>query len=127
MRITLSSIIVDDQQKALDFYTQVLGFVKKTDVPAGEFRWLTVVSPDGPPDVELVLEPNANPVARTYQQALHEAGIPLTAFAVDDVRGEFERLRGLGVAFQTEPTQAGPVGLAVFDDTCGNLIQIYQV
>jgi len=127
MRITLSSIIVDDQQKALDFYTQVLGFVKKTDVPAGEFRWLTVVSPDGPPDVELVLEPNANPVARTYQQALHEAGIPITAFAVDDVRGEFERLRGLGVAFQTEPAQAGPVTLAVFDDTCGNLIQIYQV
>jgi len=105
----------------------VLGFVKKNDLPAGEARWLTVVSPEGPDDIELLLEPNANPAAKTYQKALHEQGIPLTAFAVEDLRRECERMKTLGVAFHTEPTQMGPVTIAIFDDTCGNLIQIYQV
>jgi catechol 2,3-dioxygenase-like lactoylglutathione lyase family enzyme len=126
VRIALASVYVDDQDKALRFYTEVLGFVKKLDIPAGEFRWLTVVSPEGPDDVELVLEPNAHPAAKTFQKALVEAGIPLTSFAVDDTRREHERLAALGVAFTTPPTQAGPVVVAVFDDTCGNLIQIHQ-
>jgi catechol 2,3-dioxygenase-like lactoylglutathione lyase family enzyme len=127
VRIKLSSVIVDDQARALAFYTEVLGFVKKNDMPVGEDRWLTVVSPEGPDDIELVLEPNRNPAAKTFQQALYEQGIPLTAFAVDDVRGEYERMTQLGVVFRGEPTTMGPVTIAVFDDTCGNLIQIYQV
>ncbi len=126
MKIKLSSVMVDDQEKALKFYTEVLGFVKKHDVPVGEFKWLTVVSPEGHDDVELLLEPNANPASKVYQKALHEQGIPLTAFAVDDTQKEYERLKKLGVAFRTEPTQMGPTTIAVFDDTCGNLIQIYQ-
>ena len=126
MRIKLTSIMVDDQDKALRFYTGVLGFRKKHDIPVGEFRWITVVSPEGPDDRELVLEPNANPAARTYQQALFRQGIPLTAFEVDDVAAEHARLRERGVAFTREPTRAGPVFLAVFADGCGNLIQIYQ-
>ena len=93
MKIKLSSVFVEDQKKALGFYTEVLGFVKKTDIPMGEFSWLTVVSPEGPEDIELVLEPNVNPAARTYQEAIHEAGIPATAFAVDDIQKEYERLR----------------------------------
>ncbi|MEW6211446.1 MAG: VOC family protein [Acidobacteriota bacterium] len=127
MKIKLSSVIVDDQSLALKFYTEVLGFVKKTDIPIGEARWLTVASPEAIDEVELVLEPNANPAARTYQQALYEQGIPLTAFEVEDVHKEHERLKNLGVVFRTEPTSVGPVTIAVFDDTCGNLIQIYQV
>ena len=127
MKIKLSSVIVDDQDKALKFYTEVLGFVKKTDFPVGEFRWLTVVSPEGPDDIELALEPNANPVAKTFQEALFEQGTPLTAFAVEDIQQEYERMKGLGVVFRTEPTKTGPVTIAVFDDTCGNLIQLYQV
>ena len=127
MKIKLSSILVDDQEKALTFYTDVLGFVKKADVPVGKFRWLAVVSPEGPDDIELVLEPNDNPAAATYQKALFEQGIPLTAFIVDDIRQEYERMTALGVVFPTEPTEAGPVTIAVFEDTCGNLIQIYQV
>jgi len=126
MRIKLNSIMVDDQDKALEFYTTVLGFKKKHDIPLGEFKWLTVVSPEGPDDVELVLEPNANPAGKTFQQAMFEQGIPATAFEVDDARAEYERLRRQGVAFTKEPTQAGPVIIAVFSDTCGNLIQIYQ-
>lgn len=126
MRIKLSSILVDDQNKALKFYTEVLGFQKKHDIPAGGFRWLTVVSPEGPDDIELVLEPNANPAARTYQEALFKQGIPLTAFEVSDINSEFERLKARGVAFTVEPTRSGPVTIAVFSDTCGNLIQIYQ-
>ncbi|WP_257461730.1 VOC family protein [Archangium lipolyticum] len=126
MKIKLTSIMVDDQQKALDFYTRVLGFVKKHDIPLGAFKWLTVVSPEGPGDIELVLEPNANPAAKTYQKALHEQGIPLTAFAVDDVQKEYERLKALGVVFKSEPRKVGEVTIAVLDDTCGNLIQIYQ-
>jgi catechol 2,3-dioxygenase-like lactoylglutathione lyase family enzyme len=126
MRIKLNSIIVDDQDKALRFYTETLGFLKSKEIPVGEYRWLTVVSPDGPPDVELSLEPNANPAARTYQEALFKQGIALTAFEVDDVREEFPRLRKRGVVFTMEPTDTGPVTIAVFADTCGNLIQIYS-
>lgn len=125
MRIRLNSIFVDDQQKALDFYTRILGFKKSDDIPVGEFRWLTVASPEGG-DTELSLEPNANPAAKAYQEALFKQGIPITAFEVDDMDLEFQRLSALGVAFTTNPTDAGPVTLAVFADTCGNLIQIYQ-
>lgn len=127
MKIQLASIFVGDQEKALEFYTNVLGFVKKQDVPVGRFRWLTVVSPDEPDGAELVLEPNDNPAAKTFQEALFEQGIPLTAFAVEDVEREYERLKALGVKFTTEPTDMGTTKVAVFDDTCGNLIQIYQV
>jgi catechol 2,3-dioxygenase-like lactoylglutathione lyase family enzyme len=126
MRIKLSSILVDDQEKALAFYTDVLGFIKKADVPVGDCRWITVVSPDEPEGTELVLEPNANPVGKTFQTGLREQGIPLTAFLVADVQAEFARLKAAGVVFTTEPTEAGPVTIAVFDDTCGNLIQIFQ-
>ncbi|MBC8992187.1 MULTISPECIES: VOC family protein [Micromonospora] len=126
MRINLTSVYVDDQDKALRFYTEVLGFVKKTDVPTGEYRWLTVVSPDAPDGVELLLEPDAHPAAKAFKEALAADGIPLTQFAVDDVAAEHERLRGLGVLFTQEPVDMGPVTTAVFDDTCGNLIQIAQ-
>jgi catechol 2,3-dioxygenase-like lactoylglutathione lyase family enzyme len=126
MRINLTSVMVDDQDKALKFYTEVLGFVKKTEVPLGKFKWLTVVSPEGPEGVELLLEPNENPAAKTFQKALFEGGIPLTSFAVDDVQKEYARLKDLGVVFRREPTQMGPVIVAVFEDTCGNLIQIAQ-
>ena len=126
MRIKLNSIIVDDQDKALAFYTGVLGFEPKHDIPMGEFRWLTVVSPEGPDDLELVLEPNANPAAKVYQSALLEQGIPLTAFETADIRADFERLTSRGVAFTVEPTEAGTVIIAIFADTCGNLIQLYQ-
>ncbi len=127
MKITLSSVIVDDQDKALRFYTEVLGFVRKQDIPAGDFRWLTVVSSEGPDDIELVLEPNNNAAARTYQKAIYEEGIPASSFAVDDIQKEYERMTKLGVVFKTEPTKAGPVTVAMFDDTCGNLIQLHQV
>ncbi|MCZ7440622.1 VOC family protein [Micromonospora sp. WMMC241] len=126
MRINLTSVYVDDQEKALRFYTEVLGFRKKTDVPTGEHRWLTVVSPDAPDGVELLLEPDAHPAAKAFKEALAGDGIPLTQFAVDDVAAEHERLRGLGVLFTQEPVDMGPVATAVFDDTCGNLIQIAQ-
>jgi glyoxylase I family protein len=126
MRIKLTSIMVDDQDKALRFYTEVLGFVKKHDIPLGEYKWLTVVSPEGPTDLELLLEPNANPAGKTFQKAMFEQGIPIAMFEVSDIRGEYERLRGLGVAFRTPPTPAGPVTIAVFQDTCGNLIQLVQ-
>jgi Lactoylglutathione lyase and related lyases len=126
MKIRLNSVLVDDQDKALAFYTGVLGFVKKHDIPLGEFRWLTVVSPEGPDDVELVLEPNVNPAAKTYQKAIFDQGIPLTAFDVNDVQREYERLKERGVVFRTNPTKAGPTTIAVFEDTCGNLIQIYE-
>ena len=125
MRIKLTSIMVDDQQKALDFYTEILGFVKSQDIPVGEYRWITVASPEGG-DAELALEPNVNPAARTFQEALFEQGVPMTAFEVDDVSSEFKRLSDRGVVFTTEPTSAGEVSMAVFADTCGNLIQIYQ-
>jgi catechol 2,3-dioxygenase-like lactoylglutathione lyase family enzyme len=126
MKINLASVLVEDQDKALKFYTEVLGFAKKTDIPAGDFKFLTVVSPEEPDGAQLLLEPNNNPAARTFQKALFEQGIPLTSFAVADVQREYERMKGLGVKFTMEPTQAGPVTLAVFDDTCGNLIQLAQ-
>ena len=127
MRIHVTSVLVDDQDKALKFYTEVLGFVKKTEIPLGDFKWLTVVSAEGPAEVELLLEPNANPAAKTFQKAMFEQGIPLTSFAVDDIQKEYERLKKLGVVFRAEPTKAGPVTVAVFDDTCGNLIQLTQL
>lgn len=124
MRINVTSVFVDDQAKALDFYTDKLGFEAKTDVPAGEFRWLTVVSPEAPDGVELLLEPNAHPAAQAYQEAIVADGIPATSFAVDDVQAEFDRLTANGVIFVQPPTAMGPVTTAVLDDTCGNLIQI---
>jgi catechol 2,3-dioxygenase-like lactoylglutathione lyase family enzyme len=126
MRITLTSVLVDDQAKALAFYTDALGFRKKTDIPIGEHRWLTVVSPDAPDGVELVLEPDEHPAAKPFKAALVEDGIPFTSFAVDDVQREYERLEALGVRFTQPPTAMGPVTTAVLDDTCGNLIQIAQ-
>ncbi|MFI1568434.1 VOC family protein [Streptomyces sp. NPDC020490] len=125
MRIHLTSVFVDDQDKAEHFYTEILGFTKKHDVPlGGKHRWLTVVSPDEPDGTELLLEPAEHPAARTYRDALVEDGIPLAQFAVEDVTAEYRRLRGLGVRFTQEPMEAGPVTTAVLDDTCGNLIQI---
>ena len=126
MKIKLTSVFVDDQAKALKFYTEVLGFVKKADFPVGEFKWLTVVSPEEPAGVELLLEPNDNPAARTFQEAIFQQGIPLMAFAVEDIQAEHERLKRLGVVFTMAPAQMGQVTAAVFQDTCGNLIQIYQ-
>jgi catechol 2,3-dioxygenase-like lactoylglutathione lyase family enzyme len=124
MKITLTSVLVDDQAKALTFYTDVLGFRKKTDMPLGDHRWLTVVSPEAPDGIELVLEPDEHPAAKAFKAALVEDGIPFTSFAVDDVEGEHRRLRDLGVRFTQEPAAMGPVTTAVLDDTCGNLIQI---
>ncbi|HEX2922778.1 MAG TPA: VOC family protein [Chloroflexota bacterium] len=124
MRIVLTSVFVDDLEKALKFYTEVLGFVKKADIDLGQARWLTVVSPDAPDGTELLLEPDVHPAAKAFKQALVEDGIPLTSFGVDDVNAEFERLRALGVRFTQEPLDLGTVTTAVFDDTCGNLIQI---
>lgn len=127
MRIKVTSVLVDDQQKALEFYTGVLGFVKKTDVPAGGARWLTVVSPEAPDEVELLLEPMGYPFAQTYQKALYDAGIPLTMFHVDELEAEHARLTGRGVAFSVPPTDAGDgLSFAVFDDTCGNRIMIAE-
>ncbi|WP_433716535.1 VOC family protein [Nocardia sp. CA-084685] len=127
MRINITSVLVDNQDKALRFYTDVLGFVKKTEVPLGEARWLTVVSQQEPDGVELLLEPDGHPAVRPFKEALVEDGIPFTSFAVDDLYAEYERLRGLGVRFTQEPLDQGPVVTAVFDDTCGNLIQIAQL
>jgi catechol 2,3-dioxygenase-like lactoylglutathione lyase family enzyme len=127
MKIAMTSVLVDDQEKALRFYTDVLGFVVKNDIPMGEHRWLTVVSPQAPDGVELVLEPDGHPAARPFKAALVADGIPFTAFAVDDVHAETARLKAAGVAFTQEPLQLGPVTTAVLDDTCGNLIQIVAV
>ncbi|MFG3334059.1 VOC family protein [Streptomyces tendae] len=129
MKIHLTSVFVDDQAHALRFYTEALGFLKKHDVPvgAGGDRWLTVVSPEAPDGTELLLEPSAHPAVRPYRTALAEDGIPAASFAVDDVRAEYDRLRGLGVHFTQEPLETGAVTTAVLDDTCGNLIQIMQV
>jgi catechol 2,3-dioxygenase-like lactoylglutathione lyase family enzyme len=124
MKILFTSVLVDDQAKALAFYTDVLGFRTKSDVPLGEHRWLTVVAPDAPDGVELVLEPDEHPAAKPFKTALVEDGIPVTSFGVEDVQREYERLRGLGVRFTQEPSAMGPVVTAVLDDTCGNLLQI---
>ena len=126
MRIKLTSIMVEDQDKALRFYTETLGFRKKHDIPVGEYRWITVVSPEGSDDLELALEPNANPAAKTFQQAMFAQSIPLVAFEVADIAKEYARLKALGVVFTREPAKMGPVMIAVFSDTCGNLIQLYQ-
>jgi predicted enzyme related to lactoylglutathione lyase len=127
MKIKVTSVMVDDQDKALRFYTEKLGFVKKTEVPLGEYKWLTVVSGEEPDGVELLLEPMGFAPARVFQKALKDAGIPWTLFHVDDVQREYERLVNLGVTFSMKPTQMGPTTLAVFDDTCGNNIQLVQV
>ncbi len=127
MKIRLTSIFVKDQEKALQIYTGTLGFVKKSDIPAGEYRWLTVVSPEEPKGTELVLEPNSNPAARAYQEAIFAQRIPATMFFVDDIQKEYDRLKRMGVTFKSGPTQAGPATIAIFEDTCGNLIQISQV
>ncbi len=126
MKIVVTSVFVDNQDKALHFYTKVLGFVKKTEVPMGEFRWLTVVAPGDPDGTELLLEPDGHPAVGPFKQALVEDGIPFTSFAVDDIHAEYERLRSAGVHFTQPPVEMGPVSTAVFDDTCGNLIQIAQ-
>ena len=126
MKIKLTSVFVNEQEKALRFYTEVLGFIKQKDMPVGQFRWLTVNSPEGPEKIELLLEPNDNPAAKAYQEALYEQGIPLAAFAVDDVQKEYERLQTLGVVFRAEPAPMGSTTFAIFEDTCGNLIQIDQ-
>ena len=127
MKIKWTSVLVDDQKKALKFYTEILGFIKKTDVPMGEYSWLTVVSKEEPDGVEVVLEPMGFAPAKVYQKALKDAGIPLTMFHVGNVQSEFERLEKLGVKFSMKPTQMGPTTIVVFDDTCGNNIQLVQV
>ncbi len=126
MQIKYVSVFVQDQERALRFYTEVLGFEKVADVPVGGARWLTVTSPDGPDGVELLLEPNAFPPARQYQKALFEAGIPATAFVTADIRGEYRRLLAAGVVFRGEPATMGDVTVVAFEDTCGNLIQLVQ-
>ena len=126
MKIALTSVMVDDQDKALAFYTDVLGFEKRYDIPMGEFRWLTVVSPEGHGDVELVLEPNVHPAAKVFQKALYDDGIPATSFESADIHAEYERLVARGVVFKTPPTQMGPVTIAKFNDTCGNWIHLHQ-
>lgn len=127
IRLHVTSVMVDDQAKALDFYTRVLGFVKKTDIPAGEGRWLTVVPATGQAGVELLLEPMGFAPARTYQRALFDAGIPIMSFATDDIEKEHARMTALGVVFRTPPAKMGPVSIAVFEDTCGNLIQLAEI
>ena len=123
-RINITSVLVDDQDKALRFYTEVLGFRKKTEVPLGDHRWLTVVSPDDPDGTELLLEPDSHPAVGPFKRALQNDGIPFTSFAVGDVNAEYTRLRAIGVTFTQQPLEAGPVTTAVLDDTCGNLIQL---
>lgn len=126
MKIIVNSVFVEDQEKALDFYSETLGFVKKHDVPTGEYRWLTLVSPDEQDGTELLLEPNAHPAAKEYQEKLFAEGIPVTMFGVADIQKEYKRLVEKGVEFSMEPTEMGGVTIAVFDDTCGNFIQIIQ-
>ena len=126
MRITHAGVFVNDQDEALKFYTETLGFVKKHDLPVGKFKWLTVVSPEDLEGTELLLEPNDNPVSQAYQKGLFDQGIPAALFGVADIRAEYEKLKSLGVAFTMEPTEAADVTIAVFDDTCGNLIQVVQ-
>ena len=126
MQITLASVLVDDQDKALEFYTTLLGFQKQADIPLGAFRWLTVTSPEGAQGAELVLEPMGFPPAKTYQKALFEAGIPATAFITHDIQSEYQRLQAAGVVFRSEPQAMGPITAAIFEDTCGNLINLVQ-
>lgn len=127
MQIKLMSIMVDDQAKAVRFYTEILGLRIKQDFPVGEYRWISVVSPEGPNDLELALEPNANPAGNAFQKAMFEQGIPIAAFESADIAAEVARLKKSSVVFTKEPTRMGPVTIAVLVDTCGNLIQLYQV
>jgi predicted enzyme related to lactoylglutathione lyase len=127
MKIKLTSVFVDDQSKALKFYTEILGFVKRSDITHGKFRWLTVVSPEEPEGTQLLLEPNDNPAAKTYQESIYKQGIPAAMFFVDDLEKEYERLKKLGVAFTMPPTKAMSSRIAVLEDTCGNLIQMTQL
>jgi predicted enzyme related to lactoylglutathione lyase len=127
MKIKLTSVFVDNQEKALKFYTEVLGFIKKNDIPLGDTRWLTVVSPEGPDDLELLLEPNSNPAAKTYQESLFQQGIPATSFFTEDVEKEYERMSVMGANFVLKPTKAEWGSYAILEDTCGNLIQLHQV
>ncbi len=127
MQIKYVSLMVEDQERALKFYSEILGFKKVADVPAGDYRWLTVTSPDGPEGVELLLEPMAFPPAREYQKALFEAEIPATLFVTTDIQGDFERMKSAGVVFRGEPADIGPSIIVVFEDTCGNLIQLVQM
>ena len=127
MKIKVTSVMVDDQDKALKFYTDKLGFVKKAEIPMGEHKWLTVVSGEEPDGIELLLEPMGFAPAKVFQKALKDAGIPLTMFSVDDIQSEYQRLEKSGVKFSMKPTQMGPATIAVFDDTCGNNIQLVQV
>jgi catechol 2,3-dioxygenase-like lactoylglutathione lyase family enzyme len=127
MKINITSVFVNNQEKALKFYTEILGFVKKTDLPAGDYKWLTVISPESSSEIELLLEPNVHPAAKAYQEAIYKDGIPCTMFGVDDIQNEYERLKKLGVKFTMQPTDLGTTTIAIFDDTCGNLIQIAQV
>ncbi len=127
MKVAIDSVMIDDQDKALKFYTEVLGFQKAVDFPVGpKYRWLTVISPEDPKGPQILLEPDENPAAQAFKKSLKEQGIPFRAFAVDDVKKEYERLTGLGVMFTMKPQKMGPATIAVFDDTCGNLIQIAQ-
>jgi predicted enzyme related to lactoylglutathione lyase len=126
MKIIVTSLFVQDQEKALEFYSEKLGFVKKADVPVGEYRWITLVSPEDQDGTELLLEPNAHPAAKEYQKKISAEGIPATMFGVADIHNEYKRLLEKGVKFTMEPTKVGEVTIAVFDDTCGNLIQIVQ-
>ena len=126
MRINLSSVMVEDQEQALKFYTEKLGFIKKTDMSIGEYRWLTVTSPEGPDGVELVLEPMGFPPARDYQKALYNAGIPITAFLSKDIQSEYKQLKARGVTFRSEPQTMGTITSVLFEDTCGNLINLVQ-
>ena len=125
--IDVTSVLVDDQDRALAFYTEVLGFQPALDIPLGDYRWLTVVSPKDPDGVQLLLEPNVHPAAKRFQKAIREDGIPCTTFKVDDVRAEYERIKGLGVEFVSEPTDRGQSITAVLDDTCGNLVSLHQL
>ncbi len=127
MKIKVTSVFVEDQDKALKFYTEILGFIKKVDIKAGNYRWLTVVSPEDQDGIELVLEPNKNPAAKAYQEAIFKQGVRATSFFVEDIQKEYERLKKLGVKFTMEPTKVTGSIIAVFDDTCGNLIQITQL
>jgi predicted enzyme related to lactoylglutathione lyase len=127
MKIRVTSILVSDQSKALKFYTEIMGFIKKTEIPLGEYKWLTVVSKEEQDGVELLLEPMGFEPAKVYQKALFDAGIPLTMFNVDNIQKEYERLVKAGVVFSMKPTQMGPATIAVLNDTCGNNIQLVQV
>jgi predicted enzyme related to lactoylglutathione lyase len=127
MKIKLTSVFVNDQEKALQFYTKILGFVKKSDFPVGEYRWLTLTSPEEPEGAQLLLEPNANSISREFQESIFKIGRGAASFFVDDIQFEFERLKKLGVQFQTAPTQATGSAIAIFNDGCGNLIQLVQL